>query len=94
LIFLKKNKIKGQKKEDLDEKINLCILGQPNVGKSSLLNSILGYERVIVSDIPHTTREPQNTEISYQGKIINIIDTAGISRKGKKIQGFREAGYY
>ena len=90
--FFKKNKIKGQKKEDLDEKINLCILGQPNVGKSSLLNSILGYERVIVSDIPHTTREPQNTEISYQGKIINIIDTAGISRKGKKSKGLEKPG--
>ena len=56
------------------------------------MNSILGYERVIVSDIPHTTREPQNTEISYQGKIINIIDTAGISRKGKKSKGLEKPG--
>ena len=90
--FFKHHKIKGQKKEIDQEKINLCILGQPNVGKSSLLNSILGYERVIVSEIPHTTREPQNTEILYQEKTINIIDTAGISRKGQKSKGLERPG--
>ncbi len=78
-------------KKDL-EKINLCIIGKPNVGKSSLLNSLLGYERVIVSEIPHTTREPQNTEIVYQDKIINIIDTAGISKKGTKSDGLEKYG--
>lgn len=92
--FFKKNDkkfLKNKKEEEL-EKINLCILGKPNVGKSSLLNSLLGYERVIVSDIPHTTREPQNTEIIYQDKILNIIDTAGISRKGKKTNGLERYG--
>jgi GTPase len=92
--FFEKNKIKKKKEEtknDLD-KINLCIIGKPNVGKSSLLNSLLGYERVIVSDMPHTTREPQNTEIIYKNKEINIIDTAGISRKGQKTKGLEKYG--
>ncbi|MCX6798125.1 MAG: 50S ribosome-binding GTPase, partial [Candidatus Falkowbacteria bacterium] len=59
------------------KKITLCIIGQPNVGKSSLLNSILGYERVMVSPIPHTTREPQNMDLTYQDTLITVIDTAG-----------------
>jgi GTP-binding protein len=64
--------------------INVSILGQPNVGKSSLLNSILGEKRVIVSPTPHTTREPQDTFLEYQGQDIKLIDTAGISKKGKQ----------
>jgi len=81
----------------LDEKkaakpINVCILGKPNVGKSSLLNSILGYERVIVSEIPHTTREPQNTEVIYKDRTVNLIDTAGISRHGHKVPGLEKFG--
>lgn len=67
-----------------EEIINIAIIGKPNVGKSSLLNSILGEEKVIVSPVPHTTREPQNTEIAYKGKNINLIDTAGISKQGQK----------
>lgn len=59
----------------------VCLLGKPNVGKSSLLNAILGYNRVLVSALPHTTREPQDTFIKYQGKIIQLVDTAGIARK-------------
>ncbi len=92
--FFEKNKIKKKKEEAKNEldKINLCIIGKPNVGKSSLLNSLLGYERVIVSDMPHTTREPQNTEIIYKNKEINIIDTAGISRKGQKTKGLEKYG--
>ncbi|NCU44496.1 ribosome biogenesis GTPase Der, partial [Candidatus Falkowbacteria bacterium] len=64
----------------------VCLLGKPNVGKSSLLNALLGYDRVLVSAIPHTTREPQDTFIKYRDKIIQIVDTAGIARKdpGKK----------
>lgn len=85
-------KFAKEKEQDTLEKINLCIIGKPNVGKSSLLNSLVGYERVIVSDMPHTTREPQNTELIYQDKIINIIDTAGISKKGQKTKGLEKYG--
>lgn len=67
---------------DRQNSINVCIMGKPNVGKSNLLNSILGEERVIVSSIPHTTREPQDTFINYEDKIIKLIDTAGISKRG------------
>ncbi|MEA3463505.1 MAG: ribosome biogenesis GTPase Der [Patescibacteria group bacterium] len=72
--------------------ISVCIIGKPNVGKSSLLNSILGYQRVIVSPIPHTTREPQDTNIIYQNQNIALIDTAGISKKGKKAKGLEKYG--
>jgi len=68
----------------VNSQINVCILGQPNVGKSSLINSILGEKRIIVSSIPHTTREPQDTEIEYDNNLINLIDTAGISKQGQK----------
>ena len=87
LLDLIVKKIKSKKIEDEIEKretINVCILGQPNVGKSSLVNSILGEKRIIVSPIPHTTREPQDTEIEYNDNLFNLIDTAGISKKGQK----------
>ncbi len=90
--FSLKEKIKKENIDKEKSKINLCIIGKPNVGKSSLLNSLIGYERVIVSDIPHTTREPQNTEIIYKDKIINIIDTAGISKRGTKTKGLEKYG--
>ncbi len=91
-------KIKGGKFPAADEGENkpdsarVCLIGKPNVGKSSLLNAILGYERVIVSPVPHTTREPQNTDIVYNKEIITIIDTAGISRKGNKSRGLEKDG--
>lgn len=74
------------------DEINICIIGKPNVGKSSLLNSILGYERVIVSDQPHTTREPQDTLVEWEGKKIRFIDTAGISKHGHKGDGLQTIG--
>ncbi|MBU0722433.1 ribosome biogenesis GTPase Der [Patescibacteria group bacterium] len=74
------------------DQIRVCIIGKPNVGKSSLLNSILGYERVIVSPEPHTTREPQHTKIIYQDQPILLIDTAGISKNGAKTKGLEKFG--
>ncbi|MBI2459898.1 MAG: 50S ribosome-binding GTPase, partial [Parcubacteria group bacterium] len=71
----------GEAEKAEENLIKICIIGQPNVGKSSLLNSILGYERVIVSPEPHTTREPRHTKIIYQGQPLLLIDTAGISKK-------------
>lgn len=95
LIIKKLKTLKKPAKKKLEPKqepIKVCILGKPNVGKSSLLNAILGYERVIVSPIAHTTREPQDTIIDYQGQAIKIIDTAGISRQGKKSPHLEKQG--
>ncbi|MDD2353860.1 MAG: ribosome biogenesis GTPase Der [Patescibacteria group bacterium] len=78
--------------EENESLINVCLIGKPNVGKSSFLNSILGYERVIVSPIAHTTREPQHTDIIYQDNKIRLIDTAGISKKGQKTKGLEKPG--
>ncbi|MBI2050514.1 MAG: ribosome biogenesis GTPase Der [Parcubacteria group bacterium] len=61
--------------------VTLALIGKPNVGKSSLLNSIAGFERMIVSEIPHTTRDSQDVAIAYGGKTYTVIDTAGIRRK-------------
>ncbi len=98
-IIVKKLKIKSQNKIKIDEQkkneenlIKICIIGKPNVGKSSLLNSILGYERVIVSPEPHTTREPQHTKIIYKDQSILLIDTAGISKRGTKTNGLEKYG--
>lgn len=71
-----------KREEDLSkDSMKISIIGKPNVGKSSLLNKIIGEERVIVSATPHTTREPQDTELEYKNHYITLIDTAGIRRK-------------
>ena len=68
--------------EDEGQVINLAIVGRPNVGKSSLANRLLGEERVMVSDIPGTTRDAIDTRFEApDGTVYNIIDTAGIRRK-------------
>ena len=59
----------------------LAIMGRPNVGKSSLLNALLGDERALVSPTPGTTRDPVDTELTFDGIPVVLIDTAGIRRK-------------
>jgi GTP-binding protein len=76
---------------DGDEALGIAILGRPNVGKSSLLNALLGSERVIVSERAGTTRDPVDTELELDGRPITLIDTAGLRRRGK-LAG--SVGYY
>jgi GTP-binding protein len=67
--------------------IAVAIVGRPNVGKSSLLNALLGEERVIVSDIPGTTRDAIDTTIEWNGRLVTLIDTAGVRGRGKVANG-------
>lgn len=71
-----------EKKEVRDwEALQTAIIGKPNVGKSSLVNRLLGEERTIVTDIPGTTRDSTDSLYEYKGKKYNLIDTAGLRRK-------------
>lgn len=63
--------------------INIAIVGRVNVGKSSLLNSLVGKQRSVVSSIAGTTIDPVDESIEYEGKILNFVDTAGLRRRGK-----------
>lgn len=66
--------------------VNVLILGKPNVGKSSLLNSLIGYDRAIVTDIAGTTRDTVEENFSYNGMSFNIIDTAGIHESNNLVE--------
>lgn len=89
LALFKKLKFKPYE-EIPSEVINIAILGRPNVGKSSLVNAVLGEERVIVSEIPGTTVDATDTLMTYDGQKFNLIDTAGIRRRGKIEKGIEK----
>ncbi|HAJ38320.1 MAG TPA: ribosome biogenesis GTPase Der [Chloroflexi bacterium] len=76
--------------EEDEQTIGIAIVGRPNVGKSSLLNALVGSERAIVSDVPGTTRDPIDMELTFDGQRITLIDTAGIRRRGRVEQGIEQ----
>ncbi len=69
--------------DSLDRLPAFCIMGRPNVGKSSILNAILGEPRMIVHDVPGTTRDPVDTIVEFDGHEMVLIDTAGLRRRGR-----------
>ncbi len=78
----------GDAREDVDEDaVRVAILGRPNVGKSSLLNALVGQERVIVSEVPGTTRDSIDTVLERGDRKFVLVDTAGIRRKRRQRQG-------
>ena len=70
-----------------DRPARMAIIGRPNVGKSSLLNALLGEQRAIGRDIPGTTRDAIDTALEWAGRTVRLVDTAGMRRRGKVASG-------
>lgn len=77
----------GSGEEEEDDRPRIAIVGKPNVGKSSIINKLIGENRLIVSDIAGTTRDAVDTAVKYNGKEYIFIDTAGLRRKNKIKEG-------
>ena len=73
----------GEGEEADDDAIRMAVIGRPNVGKSSLVNSLLGEDRVLVNDVAGTTRDAIDTELEWEGQSFVIMDTAGMRKRGK-----------
>jgi len=73
--------------------VRFCVVGRPNVGKSSITNAILGEERCVVSPVPGTTRDRVDTEFTFEDSRFLIVDTAGMRRRKTKIEGVEFYGY-
>jgi GTP-binding protein len=74
---------RGEPSEDDDDAVRVAVIGRPNVGKSSLVNRLLGEERVIVSDLAGTTRDAIDTRLEIEGRDVVLVDTAGLRRRTK-----------
>lgn len=81
-------------KKKPDNVIRLALLGRPNVGKSSLLNSMVGKQKAIVSSVQGTTRDVNEADVTYHGRKLIISDTAGLRRKGKIERGIEKFSSY
>ncbi len=68
---------------DSEKRITVSVLGKPNVGKSTLINALLGHERVVVSSLPGTTRDSIDIDFEHQGDLYRLVDTAGVRRRTK-----------
>ena len=73
----------GDEPEDEEDVVRLAVIGRPNVGKSSLVNAMLGRERAIVFDVAGTTRDAIDTPLEVEGRRIVLVDTAGMRRQSK-----------
>jgi GTP-binding protein len=76
--------------EEDDDALRIAIVGRPNVGKSSILNALLGQERAIVSDIAGTTRDAVDTHLTWEGQEVVLVDSAGIRRRGRIERGIEK----
>lgn len=83
LIVKNLDNINNQQTDSELEKTKIAIIGRPNVGKSTLINNLVGHKVAVVSEMPGTTRDAVNHLIKFKGKNIEIIDTAGVRRRGK-----------
>lgn len=78
---------KEEPEEEDEEEVRVAIVGRPNVGKSSLVNALIGERRTVVSETPGTTRDAVDTIMDYRGHRVVLVDTAGIRRRGKIVPG-------
>ena len=74
-------------REQKDEDIKIAVVGKPNAGKSSIVNQMMGEGRMIVSDVPGTTRDAVDSSFRYHGKMITLVDTAGLRKRSKVSEG-------
>jgi GTPase len=87
--FLEEDDEAAPKEEVIESEVKVAIIGRPNVGKSSILNALVGYERSVVSSVAGTTIDPVDETVTYQDKKITFVDTAGLRRRGK-IEGIEK----
>jgi GTP-binding protein len=83
LDILTKDFPKANQLDESDDRLKIAIVGRPNVGKSSLTNALLGYDRSIVTEIPGTTRDSLDSILKYYGRELVLVDTAGLRKKKK-----------
>lgn len=79
-----------EKEEKKDDRIKFCLIGRPNVGKSSLMNALLNEERVVVSNVAGTTRDSIDSVLKYNNEEYILIDTAGMRKKGKVFEAIEK----